>query len=67
MAVLKHPDTGERVEIDGEIPHHAMYQVEGYDEENDELWEETRVDLDGESYIVVDDGVEMFTTGSSEE
>jgi len=41
--------------------------VEGYDEENDELWEEERVDLDGETYIVIDDGVEMFTTGPVDE
>jgi hypothetical protein len=41
--------------------------VEGYDEENDELWEEERVDLDGETYIVIDDSVEMFTTGPVDE
>jgi hypothetical protein len=41
--------------------------VEGYDEENDELWEEERVDLDGETYIVIDDGVEMLTTGPVDE
>jgi hypothetical protein len=41
--------------------------VEGYDQENDELWEEERVDLNGETYIVIDDGVEMFTTGPVDE
>ncbi|MFC7139260.1 hypothetical protein ACFQMA_05335 [Halosimplex aquaticum] len=67
MAVLEHIQTGERREIDGELPFGASYVVEGYDEENDELWEEERVDLDGETYIVIDDGVEMFTTGPVDE
>jgi len=61
MAVLEHIQTGERREIDGELPFGASYLVEGYDEENDELWEEERVDLNGETYVVIDDGVEMAT------
>lgn len=67
MAILEHPQTGERIELEGELPFGATYMVEGYDEENDELWEEARIDLDGVSYIVIDDGVEMFETGSSKE
>jgi len=67
MATLEHPKTGERKDIDGEIPHHAIYGVEEYDEENDELHREERVDMDGTSWIVVDDGVEMFETGSGDE
>ena len=61
MALLRHPETGEEREIDGEVPITHQYLVEGYDE--DELWEEPRVDLDGDSWIVVDDGVDTFTTG----
>lgn len=64
MAVIEHPDTGERKEIEGEIPFFATYGVEGYDEEEDEFWQEDRVDIDGESWIVIDDGVEMATLGS---
>ena len=59
MAVIKDPDSGERIEIEGEIPIFATYQVEGYDEENDEYWEELRVDFEGKSHIVIDDGVNM--------
>lgn len=67
MAVLKHIQTGERREIDGELPFGASYVVEGYDEENDELWEEERVDLDGETYVVIDDGVDMVSLGQNDE
>jgi hypothetical protein len=66
MAVLENLRTGERCETDGELPFGAVHTVEGYDEENDELWQEERVDLDGEEYRVIDDGVEMVTTGSDE-
>ncbi len=59
MAILEHTQTGERKEIDGEIPFGAGYLAEGYDEEADEYWEEQRVMVDGEEWIVVDDGVEM--------
>jgi hypothetical protein len=49
MARVRHPDTGEEREVQGEIPHFAIYSVEGED----------RVDIDGQSWIVVDDGVNM--------
>jgi hypothetical protein len=65
MVVLKNPRTGETREIDGEIPFGAIYRVEGFDEETGEPWDEDRVDLDGESWIVVDGGVDMVTTGSA--
>ncbi|WP_188148078.1 hypothetical protein [Haloferax sp. AS1] len=67
MAILEHVETGERVEIDGELPFGAGYVVEGYDEENEELWEEERVEMDGEEYRVIDDGVEMVTLGEDDE
>ena len=67
MAILEHLRTGERREIDGELPFGASYVVEGYDEEAEELWQEERVDLDGETYIVIDDGVNMATTGQVDE
>lgn len=67
MAILEHVETGERVEVDGELPFGATYLVEGYDEEQDELWEEERVELDGEEYVVVDDGVKMVTLGEDDE
>ncbi|WP_435066258.1 hypothetical protein [Halobaculum sp. EA56] len=63
MAILKHPETGERKQIDGEIPFGATYGVEGYDEEQEEFWEQVRVDIDGESWIVVDDGTDMVSLG----
>ena len=63
MAVLKHPKTGEKKEIEGELPFGAVYRVEGYDEETGELWGEERIDIDGVSWIVVDDGVDMVSTG----
>lgn len=66
MAVLESVKTGERVEIDGEIPFGAGYVVEGYDEDNDEYWEEERVEMNGTEYIVVDDGVDMVTIGEDE-
>lgn len=66
MAILESLRTGERVELDGELPFGAVYVVEDYDEEEDELWQEERVRLDGEEYRVIDDGVEMVTTDSSE-
>ena len=65
MAVLKHPQTGKTREIDGEIPFGAIYRVEGFDRETGEPWDEDRVDLDGESWIVVEDGVGMVTIGSA--
>jgi hypothetical protein len=67
MAVLEHLQTGERRELDGELPFGATYVVEGYDEENDELWEEERIDLDGEEYKVIDDGVDMVEIDSTDE
>lgn len=60
--------TGERIDIEeiDEIPALMGYGVEGYDEENDELWEEHRIKGDelpmlrsGREYRVVEDGVEM--------
>lgn len=62
MAVLRHTETGEEREIEGEIPHHAIYRVEGIDDDG-ELWDEQRVEFEGTEWIVVDDGVEMFETG----
>lgn len=67
MAELEHVQTGERIEIEGEIPFGAIYKVEGYDEEADEYWDEERVQLDGEEYIVIDDGVDMVTLGDQSE
>jgi len=67
MVVLEHLRSGERCEIDGELPFGASYVVEGYDEQAEELWQEERVDLDGETYIVVDDGIEMATVSSPKE
>lgn len=63
MAVLRHPETGEEQEVEGEIPVSATYMVEGYDEEQDEFWQEVRVDLEGESWEVVDDGADYQTLG----
>jgi hypothetical protein len=62
MATLKHPETGEKREIEGELPFHAVYRVEGYDEEKDESWDEERIDVGGVSWIVLDDGVDMAST-----
>lgn len=59
MATLKHPETGEKKEIQGELPFHAVYRVEGYDEEEDEAWHEDRIDIDGVSWIVADNGADM--------
>lgn len=33
MAVLEHVDTGEQVEVEGELPFGATYVIEGYDED----------------------------------
>lgn len=63
MALLEHVETGEQVEVEGEIPFGASYTVEGYDEETEEAWDEERIQLDGEEYIVIDDGVDMVTLG----
>lgn len=62
MAVLRHPETGEKREIEGEIPVFHQYLVESFDED-DNLVETPYVDFDGASWIVEDDGVEMFETG----
>lgn len=62
MAVLRHPETGEKREVEGEVPWHLMYTVESFDE-NDELVQQKHVDLDGTAWIVEDDGVERFETG----
>ena len=67
MAELEHIETGERIELDGEIPFGAIYKVEGYDEEAEEYWDEERVELDGEEYIVIDDGVDMVSLGEQPE
>ena len=66
MAELEHIETGERVQVEGEIPFGAIYKVEGYDEEADEYRDEERVRFDGEEYIVIDDGVDMVTIGDSD-
>lgn len=63
MALLRHPDTGEEWEVEGEIPVSATYIVEGYDEEEDAFWEEVRIDLEGVSWEVVDDDVDRRTIG----
>jgi hypothetical protein len=65
MAVLKHPETGEKREVEGEIPIHHQYLVEGFDED-DEFVQTPYVDLDGQPWIIVDDGVETFRTGSDD-
>lgn len=62
MALLRHPETGETREIEGEIPIFHQYLVESFDED-DNLVETPYVDLDGTSWIIEDDGVEMFETG----
>jgi len=62
MAVLRHPETGEKREVEGEIPVYRQYLVESFDE-NDELVQTPHVDLDGTAWIVEDDGVETFETG----
>lgn len=62
MAVLRHPETGEKRQIDGEVPIFRQYLVESFDE-NDELVQTPMVDFEGESWVVEDSGVEMFTTG----
>lgn len=62
MATLRHPKTGEKREIEGEIPVFHQYLVESFDE-NDELVQTPYVDFDGTAWIVEDDGVEMFETG----
>lgn len=65
MAVIEHPETEERREFDGEIPFHLIYSVSGYDEDADEWWDEDRIDLAGESWIVVDNGVDMIEIDSN--
>jgi hypothetical protein len=67
MAILEHPDTGERVEVEGELSFGAVYTVEGFDEEEGKSWQEDRIRLDGTEYIVVDDGVDMVTLGKDTE
>lgn len=67
MAVLEHPETGERVEVEGELSFGAVYTVEGFDEEEEEAWQEDRIRLDGTEYIVVDDEVDMVTLGDDSE
>jgi len=62
MAVLRHPDTGETREIEGEIPIFKQYLVESFDED-DELVQTPYVDIDGQPWIIEDDGVDTFTTG----
>ena len=59
MAIIEHQRTGERKEIEGELPHGAIYRVEGYDD--GEYWEEDRITIDGDEWIVIDDGVEMVS------
>jgi hypothetical protein len=63
MAVLRHPDTDEKREIEGEVPIFRQYLVESFDDETDELIQTPYVDFEGESWIVEDDGVETFETG----
>ena len=62
MAVLKHPDTGEKREIEGEIPAFRQYLVESFDDDGN-LVQTPYVDFEATSWIVEDDGVEMFETG----
>lgn len=63
MAELEHVETGDRIEIAGELPYGAIYKGEGYDKEVEESCDEERVRFDGEEYIVIDDGVDMVTIG----
>lgn len=62
MAVLRNQDTGEVVEIEGEIPIFQQMLVESFDED-DNLVQTPTVVIDDEWYTVVDDGVETFETG----
>lgn len=62
MAVLRNQDTGEVVEVEGEIPIFRQMLVESFDED-DNLVQTPTVEIDGEWYTVVDDGVETFETG----
>jgi hypothetical protein len=55
MAVLRCPDTGNKEEVEGTIPFNQVYTVE---EVVDGVFtQEVRVDLDGTTWIVEDDGV----------
>lgn len=67
MAILEDPDTGEQKEIDGEVPMFATYRIEGYDEEEDEYWEEDRIEFEGKEWIVVDNGVNMVQIDGEED
>ena len=62
MAVLRNQDTGEVVEVEGEIPIFRQMLVESFDED-DNLVQTPTVEIDGEWYTAVDDGVETFETG----
>ena len=62
MAVLRNQDTGEVVEVEGEIPISRQMLVESFDED-DNLVQTPTVEIDGKWYTVVDDGVETFETG----
>ena len=62
MAVLRHPETGEKREVEGEVPIFSQYLVESFDEDGN-LVETPYVDFEGTSWIVEDSGVEMFETG----
>lgn len=63
MAKIEHVRTGKELTIDQEIPPMLTYGVESYDEETDEFVLEDRIEIDGEEYRVLDDGVEYFETG----
>lgn len=63
----RRPKTGEQKEIDGEIPVFAIYRIEGYDEEEEEPWEEERVEYEGKEWIVVDNGVNMVEIDGEED
>jgi len=63
MAKIEHVRTGKVLTTDQEIPPMMTYGVESYDEETDELVVEDRIEIDGEEYRVLDDGVEYFETG----
>lgn len=58
-AVLLHPDTGDVRRVEGEVP--AGFGVEYFDEETGEVHTKDMVDIRGERWIVVDDGVDMVT------
>jgi hypothetical protein len=59
MARIEHVETGKILKNDAEIPAAMTYSVESYDEETDELVTEDRIELEGEEYRVLDNGINM--------